>query len=317
MLGGPLCGMLKIRYPIFQGAMAWISPAPLAAAVSEAGGLGIIGAGNQPASWLKDQIADIKSRTRNPFGVNVMLLSPHVEEIMQLIQQERVPVVTTGAGNPGKYVNMLKAAGTRIFPVVSSVALARRLERLGVDGVIAEGMESGGHVGEVSTLSLIPQVVDAVKIPVIAAGGIADGRGLVAAMALGASGVQLGTRFIVARECPAHPAYKQAIILAGDRDTVVTGTTTGHPVRVLKNRFARELQEMERRGAVKEEIEKFGEGKYPAAALKGDLENGSIMAGQIAGLVRKEQTAAEIIGEIIDEAYDLIEKIAGWGRDRV
>lgn len=310
MIGENICRLINIKYPIFQGAMAWISPASLAAAVSEGGGLGIIGTGNAPASWLKEQIGELKARTDKPFGVNVMLLSPHVDDIMQIVVQERVPLVTTGAGNPGKYIEMLKSVGTRIFPVISSVALARRLERLGVDGLIAEGMESGGHVGDITTMTLVPQVVDAVKIPVIAAGGIADGRGLIAAMALGASGVQIGTRFIVAHECPAHPAYKQAIIKAGDRDTMVTGISTGHPVRVLKNRFARELQAMEKAGASKAEIEAFGEGKYPAAVLQGDLDNGSVMSGQSAGLVRNEQPAAEIIKEIMEEAKLLQRLIA-------
>ncbi|NPV92211.1 MAG: enoyl-[acyl-carrier-protein] reductase FabK [Firmicutes bacterium] len=312
MLGERICEMLKIEYPIFQGAMAWISPASLVAAVSEGGGLGIIGTGHAPADWLREQVREVKARTGKPFGVNVMLLSPHVEDIMKVIVEERVPLVTTGAGNPGKYVNLLKSVGCRIFPVVSSVALARRLERLGVDGLVAEGMESGGHVGDITTMTLVPQVVDAVKVPVVAGGGIADGRGLVAALALGASGVQIGTRFIVARECPAHPDYKQAIIKAGDRDTLITGNSTGHPVRVLKNRFARELQEMEKQGASRETIERFGEGKYPAAAIHGDLDNGSIMAGQSAGLVKEEQPAAEIIRDIMLDANRIVGQMSKW-----
>ncbi|HHV79322.1 MAG TPA: enoyl-[acyl-carrier-protein] reductase FabK [Firmicutes bacterium] len=301
-LGRELCEMLGIEYPIFQGGMAWVATAPLVAAVSEAGGLGIIGSGGFPAEWVRDQIRRVRELTQKPFGVNVMLLSPHAEDIMRLLEVERVPVVTTGAGNPGKYIDKLKRGGTKIFPVVSSSALARRLERLGVDGIIAEGMESGGHIGEVTTMVLVPQVVDAVRIPVIAAGGIADGRGVAAAFALGASGVQVGTRFVVAKECEAHPAYKRMIIDAGDRDTVVTGLSTGHPVRVLRNRFAREFLEKERLGTSKEELARLGEGKLAAAVLQGDVEGGSVMAGQCAGLVKREQPAAEIIKELFEGA---------------
>ncbi|MGI6648468.1 MAG: enoyl-[acyl-carrier-protein] reductase FabK [Bacillota bacterium] len=311
MLGKRLCDLLNIRYPVFQGGMAWISTAELAAAVSEGGGLGIIGAGHADAKWVREQIQKVKTLTTQPYGVNVMLLSVHVDEIMQVVLEERVPLITTGAGNPGKYIEALKTRGTRVFPVVSSVALARRLERLGVDGLIAEGMESGGHIGETTTMALVPQVVDAVDIPVVAAGGIADGRGIVAAMALGASGVQIGTRFITAVECPAHMAYKEAVIKAGDRDTVVTGQSTGHPVRILRNRFARQLQELEKAGISKEELEKFGQGKYPAAAIHGDVEGGSPMAGQVAGLVRQIEPAAVILESIMKEAVQVME---GLGR---
>ena len=309
MLGQQLCKLLNIRYPIIQGGMAWISTASLAAAVSEAGGLGIIGAGHADANWVREQIREVKSRTSRPYGVNVMLLSVHVDEIMQVVLEEGVPLITTGAGNPGKYIEALKAKGTRIFPVVSSVALARRLERLAVDGLIAEGMESGGHVGDTTTMSLVPQVVDAVKIPVIAAGGIADGRGVVAALALGASGVQVGTRFIVAEECPAHPAYKQAIIKANDRGTVVTGYSSGHPVRILHNRFSRKYQELEKMGTSKEELEKFGQGRYPAAAIHGDVEEGSPMAGQAAGLIHRVEPAAFIIESMVREAEQIMERL--------
>ncbi len=309
VLGQQLCKLLNIKYPIIQGGMAWIATASLAAAVSEAGGLGIIGAGHADANWVREQIREVKSKTDRPFGLNVMLLSVHVEEIMQVVLEEEVPLITTGAGNPGKYIEALKARGTRIFPLVSSVALAKRLERLGVDGLIAEGMESGGHVGETTTMTLVPQVVDAVRIPVIAAGGIADGRGVVAALALGASGVQVGTRFIVAKECPAHPAYKQAIIKANDRDTVVTGHSTGHPVRILRNRFSRRLLELEKMGTSKEEIEKIGQGKYPAAAIHGDVDEGSPMAGQIAGMVQREEPAAAIIQSMMLEAQQVMEKL--------
>lgn len=289
--------------------MAWISTAELVAAVSEAGGLGIIGAGHADGQWVREQIREVKQRTDKPFGVNVMLLSVYVEEIMQVVLEEGVCLITTGAGNPGKYIEALKARGIRIFPVVSSVALARRLERLGVDGVIAEGMESGGHVGETTTMALVPQVADAIKLPVVAAGGIADGRGMAAAFALGASGVQMGTRFIVAKECPVHPAYQQAIIRAGDRDTIVTGQSTGHPVRILRNRFARQLTEMEKQGVSREELEKFGQGKYPAAALHGDMDGGSPMAGQVAGLIKQVEPAAEILKSIMQEADQVLKRL--------
>ena len=309
MLGKELCQLLGIRYPIFQGGMAWISTAELVAAVSEAGGLGIIGAGHADGQWVREQIREVKQRTDKPFGVNVMLLSVYVEEIMQVVLEEGVCLITTGAGNPGKYIEALKARGIRIFPVVSSVALARRLERLGVDGVIAEGMESGGHVGETTTMALVPQVADAIKLPVVAAGGIADGRGMAAAFALGASGVQMGTRFIAAEECPVHPAYQQAIIRAGDRDTIVTGQSTGHPVRILRNRFARQLTEMEKQGVSREELEKFGQGKYPAAALHGDMDGGSPMAGQVAGLIKQVEPAAEILKSIMQEADQVLKRL--------
>lgn len=308
-LGENLCNLLGIRYPVFQGGMAWVATAQLAAAVSEAGGLGIIGAGKMDADWVREQIHKVRSLTDKPFGVNVMLLSPHADRIMQVVQEERVPVVTTGAGNPGKYIDDLKKVGTKVFPVVSSVALAKRLERLGVDGVIAEGMESGGHIGEVTTMVLVPQVVDAVRIPVVAAGGIGDGRGVAAAFALGASGVQIGTRFVVATESPAHPAYKRMIIAAGDRDTVVTGMSTGHPVRVLRNRFAREFLERERQGASKEELEKMGEGRFAAAVVNGDVDGGSVMAGQVAGMISREQPAAEIIEELVSTAAKILHEL--------
>ncbi|HEX3033003.1 MAG TPA: DUF561 domain-containing protein, partial [Bacillota bacterium] len=242
MLKTQLCELLEVEYPIIQGGMAWVAYAELVSAVSEAGGLGIIGTGHAPADWLRDQIHQVKERTSKPFGVNVMLLSPHVKEIMQVLIDEKVKVVTTGAGNPGIYMSALKGAGIKVFPVVASVSLAQRLTRLGIDGVIAEGMESGGHIGDLTTMALVPQVVDAVNVPVIAAGGIGDGRGLVAALALGAAGVQMGTRFMCSTECPIHPAVKEHILKAKDRDTVVTGRSTGHPVRVLKNKLTRQFE---------------------------------------------------------------------------
>lgn len=309
MLRTVLCDLLGIEYPILQGGMAWTSTGELAAAVSAAGGLGIIGSGNAPADWVRQEIRKVRERTDRPFGVNVMLMSPHVEEVMQVILEERVPVVTTGAGNPGKYIPALKERGTKVIPVIPSVALAQRMERAGADAVIAEGTESGGHVGELTTMALVPQVVDAVSIPVIAAGGIGDGRGLVAALALGAVGVQMGTRFMVAEECTIHPRVKEAIIKAKDRDTVVTGRSTGHPVRCLKNKFARQFEEMEKQGVPVEELERFGTGKLKAAMVDGDIENGSVMMGQIAGLVKKIQPAAEIIAEIMEEAEQVLKRL--------
>ncbi|MDI6812404.1 MAG: enoyl-[acyl-carrier-protein] reductase FabK [Desulfitobacteriaceae bacterium] len=302
MIQSNVSQLLGIEYPILQGGMAWVATGELAAAVSEAGGLGIIGSGQAPADWVRQEIKKVKAVTSKPFGVNIMLMSPFLDEVMQVIIEERVPVITTGAGNPGKYVPALKDIGTKVIPVVASVALARRLEKAGVDALIAEGMESGGHVGEISTLPLVPQVVDAVKIPVIAAGGIVDGRGLVAAFALGAEGVQMGTRFMCAEECTVSPKVKTMILKAKDRDTVVTGYSTGHPVRCLDNRFTKELARMEREGHTPEEVEKIGAGKLRLAMVEGDTENGSVMAGQVAGAVRKIEPASEIIRSLVEEA---------------
>lgn len=304
-----LCQLLNIKYPVLQGGMAWVSTGELAAAVSEAGGLGIIGSGQAPAAWVEAEIRKVKARTDRQYGVNVMLMSPYAEEVMAVIERERVPVVTTGAGNPGKYVPMLKDVGTKVIPVVASVALARRLEKAGVDALIAEGTESGGHVGEIGTLPLVPQVVDAVNIPVIAAGGIYDGRGLLAALSLGAQGVQIGTRFMCAAECTISPKVKAMILKARDRDTVVSGRSTGHPVRCLENRFTRELMEAERSGLPAAEIEKMGVGKLRLAMAEGDTEQGSVMAGQIAGAVDKIQPAAEIVAEIMASAAGQWEKM--------
>jgi len=310
----PLCDLLGIEYPIFQGGMAWVATAELAAAVSEAGGLGIIGSGHAPADWVLDQIRQVKERTSKPFGVNVMLMSPHVKEVMDVIVREKVAVVTTGAGNPGVYMPALKEAGIKVIPVVASVALAQRLERQGVDAIIAEGTESGGHVGELTTMALVPQVVDAVRVPVIAAGGIADGRQFLAALALGAVGVQMGTRFMCASECTIHQSVKEQILKARDRDTVVTGRSTGHPVRVLKNKLARQFEEMEKRCAPPEEIEKLGVGRMRAAMIEGDVEYGSLMAGQVAAMVRKIQPAAEIIHEILQDAEAAHARLRGIAR---
>ncbi len=299
------CDMVDIKYPIIQGGMAWIADSSLAAAVSNAGGIGII-TGNAPVEWVREEIRKTKKMTDKPFGVNIMLLSDMAEEIAQMVCDEGVKVVTTGAGNPGKYIKKWKEHGIVVIPVVPSVALAKRMERAGVDAVIAEGCESGGHVGELTTMTLIPQVVDAINIPVIAAGGIGDGRGVAAAFMLGADGVQLGTRFLVSDECTVHDKYKEKVLKAKDIDTQVTGRATGHPVRVLRNKLVRKLQLLEKEGAAPEEFEKLGRGALSKAAKDGDIENGSVMAGQIAGLVSKKQSCSEIIEEIFDEANSLI-----------
>jgi len=295
---------LGVKYPLIQGGMAWVSDSSLASAVSEAGGIGIIAAGNAPAEYVRQEIRKAKQLTSKPFGVNIMLLSEHAEAIARLVCDEGVKIVTTGAGSPGKYIKMWKEHGITVIPVVPSVALARRMEKEGADAVIAEGGESGGHIGELNTMALLPQVVDAVDIPVIAAGGIGDGRGVAAAFMLGASGVQMGTRFLVAKECTVHQNYKDRVLKAKDIDTVVTGRSTGHPVRVLRNKLSRRFEELERAGASIEELEALGVGALRRAAKDGDVDNGSVMAGQIAGLVKKEQTCSEIIQEIFREAAE-------------
>lgn len=295
----PICKLLNIKYPIFQGGMAWIGTAELASAVSNAGGLGIIGAGHMPPDLLRAEIQKAKKWTDKPFGVNIMLMSPFVKEVMEVVIDERVAVVTTGAGNPAEYLPALKEVGTRVIPVVASVALAKRLVRSGVDAVIAEGTESGGHVGEITTMALIPQVVDAVDVPVIGAGGIGDSRGIMAAFALGASAVQMGSRFVVSEECIAHPNYKNLVLKAKDRSTVVTGRSTGHPVRVLANKMTREYAEMESHNASVEELEKFGAGRLNLATHKGDVENGSVMIGQISGMFHEIKPVATIIEELV------------------
>ncbi|TZE83387.1 enoyl-[acyl-carrier-protein] reductase FabK [Calorimonas adulescens] len=308
-----LCDILGIEYPIIQGGMAWVATAELAAAVSNAGGLGIIGAGNATGEFVREQIKKARALTDKPFGVNVMLMSPFAEDVMKVVYEEKVPVITTGAGNPGKYIDKLKGAGIKVLPVVPSVALAKRMEKEGVDAVIAEGTESGGHIGELTTMVLVPQVVDAVKIPVIAAGGIADGRGLVASLVLGACGVQMGTRFVASVECTVNENYKRAIVKAKDRDTIVTGRPTGHPVRVLKNKLTREYEKLEEQGASPEVLEQLGAGKLKAAAVDGDVENGSVMAGQIAGMIESIKPCKDIIDDIIKEAMELLNKMKEWG----
>ncbi|MFZ5352605.1 MAG: enoyl-[acyl-carrier-protein] reductase FabK [Bacillota bacterium] len=303
-----ICEILQIEHPILQGGMAWVATGELASAVSNAGGLGIIGAGNAPADFVKNEIRKAKEMTGRPFGVNIMLLSPFVNEVMEVVYEERVPVITTGAGNPAKYIPRFKEIGTKVIPVIPSVALAKKMEKEGVDAVIAEGTESGGHVGELTTMALVPQVVDAVGIPVIAAGGIADGRGFISALALGAKGVQLGTIFVCAEECTAHSNYKNSIIKAGDRGTVVTGRPTGHPVRMIKNKLAREFEKLEAANASAEEFEKLGLGRLRAAVVEGDSDYGSVMAGQISGMINSIKPAKAIIDDIIAEAERTIKR---------
>lgn len=310
MLRSKLCQLLEIEYPVLQGGMAWVATAELAAAVSNAGGLGVIGAGHMPGEALKAEIRKTKTLTSKPFGVNIMLMSPFVKDVMQVVVEEKVPVVTTGAGNPGEFIPMLKEIGTKVIPVVASVALAKRLERIGVDAIIAEGMESGGHIGEVTTMALVPQVVDAVSIPVIAAGGIADARGVIAAFALGASGVQIGTRFVASTECTVHPNYKEAVLKAKERSTVVTGRFTGHPVRIITNKLSRSFDELEKNGADPGEFDRLGAGKLRAAARDGDVEGGSVMVGQIAGVVNQIMPVAEIMQEITRELPRVVQELS-------
>lgn len=315
MIHTDVCDRIGIEYPIFQGGMAWVSEHILAAAVSNAGGLGIISAMNAPGEYLRKEIRACREMTDRPFGVNVMLMSPHAPEVAKVILEEKVPVVTTGAGLPGVYMKEWVPAGIKVVPVVPSVAIAKRVAREGATAVIAEGCESGGHVGELTTMALVPQVVDAVDVPVLAAGGIADGRGIAAAFMLGARGVQVGTRFLCATECQVHPNYKKKILAARDIDTVVTGKRLGHPVRCLKNPFARAFGQMEYDSSLtNEEIEKFGAGSLRKAAVEGDMENGSIMAGQIAALVKEEQPAAQIIREMFAQAEQLLAEAAKWVR---
>lgn len=305
-----LTELLDIQYPIIQGGMAWVATGELAAAVSNGGGLGIIGAGSLPAEAVKKEIDTARRLTNKPFGVNVMLMSPHADEVMKLLMNEKVAVVTTGAGNPGKYIEGLKNAGTKVIPVIPSVALALRMEKEGADAVVAEGCESGGHIGELTTMALLPQVVDAVSIPVIAAGGIGDGRALSAALCLGASGVQVGTRFICSVECTVHENYKMAIINARDRDAIATGRSTGHPVRCLRNKLTREFEKLEAGSASREGIEMLGAGRLRAAAVDGDVEYGSVMAGQISGMIKDIKPCSRIIRDMVEEAERAIKNTA-------
>lgn len=300
--------LLEIEYPIIQGGMAWVAEHNLAAAVSEAGGFGLIGAASAPAEVVREEIRKAKALTDKPFGVNIMLLSPHADEVAKVVAEEGVKAVTTGAGNPEKYMELWKNAGIKVIPVVASVALARRMERYGADAVVAEGMESGGHIGAQTTMTLVPQVVDAVEIPVIAAGGIGDGRGFAAAMMLGAEAVQMGTRFVVAEESIVHANYKERVIKAKDIDSEVTGMSTGHPVRCLRNKMTREYIKLEHSGASFEELEYLTLGSLRKAVMEGDVIDGTVMAGQIAGLIKKEQTCKEMIEEIMQEAEKLLNR---------
>ena len=298
--------LLGIEYPIIQGGMAWVAESHLAAAVSAAGGLGLIGGANAPAEVIRNYIREVKAVTDKPFGVNVMLMSPYADEVAKVIVEEGVKVLTTGAGNPEKYMEMWKAAGIKVIPVVASVALAKRMERYGADAVVAEGTESGGHIGEATTMTLVPQVVDAVSIPVIAAGGIGDGRGIAAAFMLGAEAVQMGTRFLVAKECTVHQNYKDRVLKAKDIDSTVTGRTHGHPVRCLRNQMTREYVKLENEGKSFEELEYLTLGTLRKAVQEGDVTNGTVMAGQIAGMVSKEQTCKEMIDEMMAQAETLL-----------
>ncbi len=298
--------ILGTEYPIIQGGMAWVAEHHLAAAVSNAGGLGIIGAASAPAEVVREEIRKCKELTDKPFGVNIMLLNPNAEEVARIVVEEGVKVVTTGAGDPAKFMPMWKEAGVKVFPVVASVALAKLMERAGADGIIAEGMESGGHIGHTTTFALVPQVVDAVHVPVVAAGGIADGRGFAAAFMLGAEAVQMGTRFVAAKESIVHPNFKEKIFKAKDIDSTVTGMSTGHPVRCLRNKMSKEYLRLEKEGADFMELEKLTLGSLRKAVIDGDVSNGTLMAGQIAGLVKKEMSCREIIEEIMGQAETLL-----------
>lgn len=300
--------LLEIEYPIIQGGMAWVAEYHLAAAVSEAGGFGLIGAANAPADWVRDQIRKTKELTDRPFGVNVMLMSPYADEVARVIAEEGVKAVTTGAGNPEKYMELWKERNIKVIPVVASVALAKRMERCGADAVVAEGCESGGHIGESTTMTLVPQVVDAVDIPVIAAGGIGDGRGIAAAFMLGAKGVQMGTRFVVTKECQVHPAYKERIIRAKDIDTRVTGRSTGHPIRALRNDMTKAYLQKEQEGASTEALELLASGALRRAVQEGDIHNGSLMSGQIAGLIKEEVSCKQLIDTLVSQTKEALNR---------
>ena len=312
MIKSKICEILGIKYPVFQGGMAWIADGKLAAAVSEGGGLGLIAAGNAPASYVREQIKIARSLTTKPIGVNIMLMSPYADEVAAVVVEEKVEVVTTGAGNPSKYMKEWKAADIKVIPVVASVAMAKLMTRAGATALIAEGGESGGHVGELTTMVLVPQVCDATELPVIAAGGIADGRGVAAAFMLGAEGVQLGTRFLSATECGVHPTYKEKIIKATDLCTMVTGKRLGHPVRSLRTKFAQNYSKAEYGGMPDEELENLAVGALRLAVQEGDLEKGCFLAGQIAAMVKREQPAAEIVKEIMDEAEPILKGASKW-----
>lgn len=312
MIKSEICDMLGISYPVFQGGMAWIADGALAAAVSEGGGLGIIGAGNADGAYVRKQIKKARELTSAPIGVNIMLLSPFADQVAHVVTDEKVEVVTTGAGNPSKYMKMWKEAGIKVIPVVASVAMAKLMTRLGASALIAEGGESGGHVGELTTMVLVPQICDATCLPVIAAGGIADGRGVAAAFMLGACGVQMGTRFLSAEECNIHPVYKEKILKAGDLATMVTGKRLGHPVRSLRTPFARNYFKAEYGGMPDDELEALGSGALRLAVVEGDAEKGCFLAGQIASVVNRQQPAAEIIKEVMEEAEPVLLSASKW-----
>ena len=312
MIHTELCDLLGIEYPVFQGGMAWIADGKLAAAVSNGGGLGIVAAGNAPADYVREQIRIAKSLTTKPFGVNIMLMSPFADEVAQAAADEHVAVVTTGAGNPSKYMQLWKDAGIKVIPVVASVAMAKLMTRLGASALIAEGGESGGHVGELTTMVLVPLVRDTSTLPVIAAGGIADGRGFAAAMMLGACGVQMGTRFLSAEECNIHPTYKEKIVKAGDLATMVTGKRLGHPVRSLRTAFARNYSKAEYSAMPDEELEQLGVGALRKAVQDGNLEEGCFLSGQIAAMVNKVEPAADIVRNVVEEAEPILKGAAKW-----
>lgn len=312
MIKSAICELLGIEYPVFQGGMAWIADGKLAAAVSNGGGLGIIAAGNAPGAYVRDQIRIARSLTDKPIGVNIMLMSPFADEVAQVVVEEKVPVVTTGAGNPSKYMKAWKEADIKVIPVVASVAMAKLMTRLGASALIAEGGESGGHVGELTTIVLVPQICDATTLPVIAAGGIADGRGVAAAFMLGACGVQMGTRFLSAYECSIHPNYKEKILKATDLCTMVTGKRLGHPVRSLRTPFARNYAKAEYGGMPDDELEALAVGKLRMAVQDGDSENGCFLSGQIAAMVNREQSAADIVREVMEEAEPILRRASAW-----
>ena len=314
MIHTPLCDLLGIRYPVFQGGMAWVSEGKLAAAVSEGGGLGIIGAGNAPADYVREQVHVAKSLTDKPFGVNIMLLSPFADDVAKVVAEEKVPVVTTGAGNPSKYMKLWHEAGTKVIPVVPSVAMAKLMTRLGASALIAEGGESGGHIGELTTMVLVPLVCDATDLPVLAAGGIADGRGAAAAFMLGACGIQMGTRFLSAEECVIHPSYKEKIVKAGDLCTAVTGRRLGHPVRSLRTSFTRGYAKVEYTDISDDDLEALGTGALRLAVQEGDLENGCFLSGQIAAMVKQIQPAADIIRDVMEGAEEVLKGAGKWVR---
>lgn len=312
MILSEICELLGIRYPVLQGGMAWIADGKLAAAVSEGGGLGLIAAGNAPVDYVREQIRRAKSLTEKPVGVNIMLHSPFADDVAQLVMEEGIDVVTTGAGNPSRYMNAWKEAGIKVMPVVASVAMAKLMTRLGASALIAEGGESGGHVGELTTMVLVPQICDASPLPVIAAGGIADGRGMAAAFMLGACGIQMGTRFLSAEECSIHPVYREKILKATDLCTMVTGKRLGHPVRSLRTQFARDYSKAEYGGMPDDELEALATGALRRAVQEGDGEKGCFLAGQVAAMVKRVQPAADIIKEVVDEAEPILMRAPSW-----